>query len=181
LLANQTMHLAYRTPLNDDWSRVATTIQRAFDASVACDWTAEARATFFAEASPENLRKAFTEAFFGEVAMAGDVCVGAILLPTPRLLALLFVDPEFQRRHIASTLFSHAAAAVIAADPPVSTISLNSTRAAIPFYESRGFFRISPEFTRSGALAQRMALWLPWYRELHGPRAEAGLAFGRTR
>lgn len=181
MLASHTMQLAYRTPLNDDWPEVATTIQRAFDASVACDWTPQARATFFAEASPENLAKAFTEAFFGEIATADDVWVGVIVLPTPRLLALLFVHPEFQRRYIASTLFTHAAAAVMAVDPPVSTISLNSTRAAIPFYESRGFFRISPEFTRSGTVAQRMALWLPWYRELHGPGSEAGFAFEQTR
>ena len=175
------MRLSYRTPLNDDWPGVATTIRRAFDASVACDWSAEARATFFAEASPENLGKAFAQAFFGEVATADEACVGVILLPTPRLLALLFVDPEFQRRQIASTLFAHAAAAVLGSDPPVSTISLNSTRAAIPFYESRGFFRISPEFTRTGTVAQRMALWLPWYRELHGPKVKAGFAFDRTR
>jgi hypothetical protein len=45
--------------------------------------------------------------------------------------------------------------------PDVQTVELNSSPFALAAYEALGFFPISKPFKRKGAVATRMACWLP--------------------
>jgi len=45
--------------------------------------------------------------------------------------------------------------------PDVRTVELNSSPYAVAVYKALGFFPISKPYRRKGAVATRMACWLP--------------------
>jgi GNAT superfamily N-acetyltransferase len=87
--------------------------------------------------------------------------LGVIFLPRPTLVQLLFVAPSHLRRGIARALWNAVRAHLEAEHPKVTTVELNSSPYAVGAYEALGFFPISQPFRRKGAVATRMACWLP--------------------
>lgn len=149
-------------PLNaDDADAASALVMAAFDHLVAPTWSAEAGARFHRETSPAALREALTAPALALGAFDGGALRGVLLMRQPTRLDLLFVDPAALRRGIARWLWLQARQHLEAAVPPVTTVELNATRPALPFYRSVGFVPISREFDRGGCRATRMACWLP--------------------
>jgi GNAT superfamily N-acetyltransferase len=145
----------------DDASAISTLVQAGFMAHIAPDWEALAVQSFLAETSAEKLAPTISEASFVAVYEEDGQIRGVISLPRPSLLQLLFVAPEHLRRGIGRSLWEDARAHVEEKHPEIKTIELNSSPFAVPAYKALGFFPISEPFRRKGAVATRMACWLP--------------------
>ena len=85
----------------------------------------------------------------------------SILLPRPTLVQLLFVAPNHLRKGIGRALWNAARAHLEEKHSGVTTVELNSSPYALAAYKALGFFPISEPFRRKGAVATRMACWLP--------------------
>jgi GNAT superfamily N-acetyltransferase len=144
-----------------DASAISTLVQAGFMAHIAPDWEALAVQSFLAETSAEKLAPTISEASFVAVYEEDGQIRGVISLPRPSLLQLLFVAPEHLRRGIGRSLWEDARAHVEEKHPEIKTIELNSSPFAVPAYKALGFFPISQPFRRKGAVATRMACWLP--------------------
>jgi ribosomal protein S18 acetylase RimI-like enzyme len=155
------MDISLRTAKQADAPAVSALVQRVFGEFVALDWEPPAREVFATESSPERLVQLLAEPAFASVAEAGERLIGFILLPTPNLLSLLFVDSSAHRQGIATALWQAARAHLEAAYPAVKTVELNSSPYAIAAYKALGFYPISESFRRGGCVATRMACWLP--------------------
>ena len=155
------MNPTLRTATPADAPRVSALVQAVFAGFVAPDWAPEARAAFAGQSSGERFEQLLQDPAFAAVAEAGGQLLGFILLPTPDLLAFLFVDGQAHKRGIATALWQAAREHLEAAYPDTKTVELNSSPYAVPAYRALGFYPISEPFRRGGAVATRMACWLP--------------------
>jgi GNAT superfamily N-acetyltransferase len=140
---------------------VSNLIHVSFSALAAADWDASASTTFLDESSPQAIAAAIASSTLALVASAANRPVGFLLMPSPRLLALLFVHPDYLRNGIGTTLWEAARAKLEVDQPEVQTVELNATPNSVTFYRSVGFVPISLEFSFRGCRATRMACWLP--------------------
>jgi ribosomal protein S18 acetylase RimI-like enzyme len=155
------MNVSLRTAITADAPAVSALVQAVFREFVAPDWEPQAREVFATESSPQRFAQLLAEPAFASVAEAGERLVGFILLPTPNLLAFLFIDSSSHRQGIATALWCAARAHLEANYPAVKTVELNSSPYAVAAYKALGFYPISEPFRRGGCLATRMACWLP--------------------
>ena len=140
---------------------VSELIHASFSALAAADWDGSAIANFLEESAPQAVATAIASSALALVASSANRPVGFILMPSPRLLALLFVHPDCLRKGIGTTLWEAARAKLEADQSEVQTVELNATPNSVPFYRSLGFVPISTEFSFRGCRATRMACWLP--------------------
>ena len=152
-------HLRQAGP--DDASAISALVQAGFMEHVAPDWESSARQDFLRETATEKLAAKIAEAAFGAVYEDGGQMLGVIFMPRPTLVQLLFVAPGHLRSGIGRTLWEAARTHLDEQYPEVSTVELNSSPYALPAYKALGFFPISERFRRRGAVATRMACWLP--------------------
>ena len=154
-----------QTSLSDasqvDAEAASELIHASFTAVAAVDWEVSARTKFLQESAPQAIAAAIASAAVALVASTAGRTVGFLLMPSPRLLALLFVHPEALRTGIGSCLWERARSAIEVAHPEVQTVELNATPNSVPFYCTLGFVPISKEFAHHGCRATRMACWLP--------------------
>ncbi len=150
-----------RSSQPEDAEMASALIQQSFIQLVGPDWEAHAVATFLAETSGECVRELISKAAFTAVAEVQGQLVGFILMPSPALIGLLFVKPDFLRKGIAKSLWQAARRHVETTSKEVKTVELNSTPFAVAAYKALGFYPISEPFRRAGCLATRMACWLP--------------------
>ncbi len=94
-------------------------------------------------------------------AFVGEQTVGFLLMPSPTVVWMLFVHPQWLRQGIARALWQSARSYIEATYPDAQTVELNATPNAIDFYLSVGFVPLSREFKRDGCRVTRMACWLP--------------------
>ena len=116
---------------------------------------------FLADSSPERLAGKIKVASYAAGTFVDGQMVAFLLMPTPSLLGMLFVGPQWLRQGVAKRLWESARAHIEATFPSVKTVELNTTPYALEFYRAVGFVPISAEFERDGARATRMACWLP--------------------
>lgn len=155
------MQTTLRDAAKADADAVSALIHASFSALVAADWGASARATFLAESAPPALASAISSSVVALVATSEARPVGFLLMPSPRLLALLFVHPTCLRNGIGAKLWEHARSTIETYHPEVQTVELNATPNSVLFYRALGFVPISKEFEFRGCRATRMACWLP--------------------
>jgi GNAT superfamily N-acetyltransferase len=155
------MNISLCTATPADAPAVSALVQTVFGEFIAPDWEPQAREVFATESSPERFAQLLAEPAFASVAEAGERLIGFILLPTPNLLAFLFIDSSVHRQGVATALWQAARAHLEATYPAVKTVELNSSPYAIPAYKALGFYPISESFRRGGCVATRMACWLP--------------------
>jgi len=155
------MQLDIRAVTEGQASAASAVVHASFTALAAADWEPQAQQVFLTESSPETLAEKLKVAAYAAGAFASAQMVGFLLMPTPALLGMLFVHPEWLRRGIARALWEKARTHIESAIPAVKTIELNATPYSLEFYRSIGFVPISAEFRREGCRATRMACWLP--------------------
>jgi predicted GNAT family N-acyltransferase len=144
-----------------DAAPASAVIDASFTGLAAADWEPHAQHVFLADSTPASIAARLEVAAYAAGSFAGGRMVGFLLMPTPALLGMLFVHPQWLRHGIASSLWESARAHVESAFPTVKTVELNATPYAVPFYRSVGFVAISAQFEREGCRATRMACWLP--------------------
>lgn len=145
----------------DDAPAISELVQAGFSAHIAPDWEPSAQRSFLEDTEADKLAPKLSQAAVCLVCEQGGKVVGVIFLPRPTLVQLLFVAPGHLRRGIARALWSAARAHLEENHPEVTTVELNSSPYAIAAYRALGFFPISQPFRRKGAVATRMACWLP--------------------
>jgi len=155
------MKYEIRSLTDADAAEASAVIQESFLALAAVDWHPDARISFLKVTAPAPLQQQMSRMTFAAGAFSNDGIAGVILMPSPRLLGLLFVRPRWLRLGIGQALWESARAYIEAGFPEVDTVALNATPYAVRFYKSVGFVPISSEFERDGQRAIRMACWLP--------------------
>ena len=155
------MRPAIRLAVVADAPAISALVQDSFNQFVAPDWQAEAREVFMTESTVERFTSSIPDATYAGVAHVGDQLVGMVLMPTPSVLAFMFVRPGMLRAGIGSLLWEAARSHIETTHPSVKTVELNSSPYAVAAYRAYGFYPISQPFRRGGCLATRMACWLP--------------------
>lgn len=145
----------------DDAVAISNLVQAGFIEHVAPDWELCARRDFLNDTSAEKLAARIAEATFVAVYEDDGQILGVISLPRPTLVQLFFVASSHLRTGVGRALWEDARAHLEELYPEVNTVELNSTPYALPAYKALGFFPISEPFRRRGAVATRMACWLP--------------------
>jgi GNAT superfamily N-acetyltransferase len=139
----------------------AALVDLSFRALAAADWSKAAKERFIAESSAEQLRAKIADAAFAALAEMNHAPAGFLLMPTPRVLAMLFVHPDRLRQGVGRALWEAARAWIEASHREVSTVELNATPYAAAAYRALGFVELSRPFHLDGCVATRMACWLP--------------------
>jgi GNAT superfamily N-acetyltransferase len=145
----------------EDAFAISKLVQAGFIAHIASDWEPSAQQSFLEDTEASKLAPKLAEAAVCLVCEEGGQLVGVIFLPRPNLVQLLFVAPDHLRKGIARALWSAVRARIQEKHPEVTTVELNSSPYAVSAYKALGFFPISRPFKRKGAVATRMACWLP--------------------
>ena len=153
------MHV--RPATSNDVSGIAELVKAGFMQHVAPDWESSARQDFLRDTTAEKLAGKIDEAAFVAVYEHESQMLGVLFMPRPSLVQLFFVAPGHLRRGIGRALWEAARGHLSERHPEITTVELNSSPYAVPAYKALGFFPISEPFLRKGAVATRMACWLP--------------------
>jgi GNAT superfamily N-acetyltransferase len=155
------MNRYVRQAETEDALAISKLVQAGFMAHIASDWEPSARQSFLEDTEASKLAPKLAEAAVCLVCEEGGQLVGVMFLPRPTLVQLLFVAPDHERKGVARALWSAVREHLQEKHPEVTTVELNSSPYAVAAYEALGFFPISRPFKRKGAVATRMACWLP--------------------
>lgn len=145
----------------EDASAVSELVHASFRAHVAADWESVAQESLITDTSAEKLAARIAEAVIVLVYEEAGCILGVILMPNPTLVQLCFVAPGHLGKGIGRSLWEAARIRLAERFPEVSTVELNSSPYAVAAYKALGFYPISGLFNRGGAVATRMACWLP--------------------
>ena len=152
-------HIRNATP--EDAPALSRLVHASFRAHVASDWELVAQESLLTDTSTEKLAARIAESVIVLLHEEEESILGVILLPRPNLVQLCFVAPGHVRNGIGRALWEAARMRIEADFPEVKTVELNSTPYAVSAYKAMGFYPISEPFFRAGAVATRMACWLP--------------------
>ena len=155
------MNTLIRDANAEDAPAVSALVHASFRAFVAAEWEVVAQETLLAETSAERLAARIAESPITLVHEEEGSIRGVILLPRPTLVQLCFVAPGYLGKGIGRSLWEAARARIEQSFPEVKTVELNSSPNAVAAYKTFGFYSISEPFHRGGAVATRMACWLP--------------------
>lgn len=155
------MKFTVRTVTEADSAAASAVVQASFTELAAADWEPQAQQVFIAASSPEAMAEKLKVAACARAAFVGEQMVGFLLMPSPTVLGMLFVHPQWLRQGIARALWQSARSYIEATYPDAQTIELNATPYAINFYLAAGFVPLSRELNREGCRVTRMACWLP--------------------
>jgi len=87
-----------------DAAAASALVQESFLKLAAGAWESQARQQFLAESGPAALEHKIVAAAYAVGAFTDSQMVGFLLMRTPTLLGMLFVDPRLLRRGIATRL-----------------------------------------------------------------------------
>ncbi len=155
------MNLQLRHATAADAAAISSLVCAGFNQHIAQDWEPQAQRHFVEENQADKLRSKIADASLCLVCEAGTQLLGVIFLPRPTLVQLFFVAPGHLRNGIGRKLWSAARVELEQHHPDVRTVELNSSPYAVAVYRALGFFPISKPYRRKGAVATRMACWLP--------------------
>ena len=144
-----------------DAPAISELVQAGFVERIAPDWELSAQQHFMLENEADKLAPKIESAALCLVCEHDTLLLGVIFLPRPTLVQLFFVAPGHLRKGVGRTLWNAVRMHLEERHPEVKTVELNSSPYAVRAYEALGFFPISKPYWRKGAVATRMACWLP--------------------
>ncbi|MEZ4546373.1 MAG: GNAT family N-acetyltransferase [Thermodesulfobacteriota bacterium] len=153
---------------------VSNLVARSFNEFIAPGFSEEGIDEFFKYANPAHSRSARTLHFVLVAEADGDIA-GMIEIRELKHISMLFVDKAHHRKGIRKELFRLALERIISEGSPPKSVTVHSSRFAVPFYESLGFTKTSEEKIIYGVIHIPMALTLPEGRILrreHSTRKE---------
>jgi ribosomal protein S18 acetylase RimI-like enzyme len=144
----------------DDAEAVSKLIRRTFQQFIADTYTARGIKHFMKITSKQAMLKRKRKNQLILVAESDDAIAGLVAVRNGNHINLLFIAPEFHRRGIGTLLFREALARMKAEIPDLSTVTLNSSEYALPFYAKLGFRVKSSAYFRKGMKITPMELLL---------------------
>ena len=150
-----------REAIPEDALPVSELVHSSFGKYVAPDWEQVACETLLAETSAEKLAVRIAESPIALVCEELGSIRGVILLPRPTLVQLCFVAVDQVGKGIGRSLWEAARQRLEERFAETKTVELNSSPYAVAAYKAWGFYPISEQFVRGGAVSTRMACWLP--------------------
>ena len=155
------MNLQLRHATPADASAISSLVCAGFDQHIAQDWEPQAQRHFFEQNQADTLASKIADASLCLVCENDTQLLGVIFLPRPTLVQLFFVAPGHLRNGIGRKLWNAVRAELEQHHPDVRTVELNSSPYEVAVYEALGCVPISKPYRRKGAVATRMACWLP--------------------
>ncbi|MCC6711966.1 MAG: GNAT family N-acetyltransferase [Candidatus Dadabacteria bacterium] len=152
---------AYRAARPGEETAVSNLVARSFNEFIAPDFSEEGVEEFFRYANPRSLKKRSEDSHFVLVAEAEGEIAGMIEVREMKHISMLFVDKSHHRKGIGKELLRLALDRIKSANSPPASVTVHSSRFAVPFYESLGFTKTSEEKIIYGVIHIPMALALP--------------------
>jgi predicted GNAT family N-acyltransferase len=137
---------------------VCDLIGRSFDQLVGCDYSQEGVTEFYKYANPAAMADRLKAGHFILIAEEMGKIVGMIEFRNGEHVSLLFVDPPYFKMGLSRQLFDRAMLTAREANPAAREITVNSSRYAVPVYQSFGFKTTGPEKTINGITFIPMSL-----------------------
>ncbi len=131
-------------------AEVSALVTRVFREFIASDYSDEGVAEFLSYARAESLAARQETGHFVLLAVAAGQLVGAIEMRNLDHISLLFVDPAFQGKGVATELVRRSLDLCRDRRPDLSTITVNSSPYAVPIYARLGFRPTGPQQTKHG-------------------------------
>jgi GNAT superfamily N-acetyltransferase len=155
--------LTYRLLQPDEAAAATALVRRVFDDFVAPGYSQIGVAEFYRYADPDALTARQNNNHFTLVCLDGERMVGMIEMRANEHIALLFVDPAYQRRGIAAVLWGRALQICRENNPNLKTVTVNSSPFAVPVYARFGFKSLSGKVEKNGFRFIPMGLDLASY------------------
>lgn len=151
----------YRAARPGEETAVSNLVARSFNEFIAPGFSEEGIDEFFKYANPRSLAKRSEGSHFVLVAEVDGEIAGMIEVREMKHISMLFVDKVHHRKGIGKALFKLALERIISEESPPKSVTVHSSRFAVPFYESLGFTKTSEEKIIYGVIHIPMALTLP--------------------
>lgn len=153
--------VVYRAARPGEETAVSNLVARSFNKFIAPEFSEEGVDEFFKYANPRAIAKRSGDSHFVLVAEAGGEIAGMIEVREMKHVSMLFVDKAHHRKGIGKELFRLALERIMSEKSPPESVTVHSSRFAVPFYESLGFTKTSEEKIIYGVIHIPMALALP--------------------
>jgi GNAT superfamily N-acetyltransferase len=150
----------YRPARPGEEAAVSNLVARSFNEFIAPDFLEEGIEEFFRYANPRSLAKRSDGAHFILVAEAEGEIAGMVEVREMSHISMLFVDKAHHRKGIGRELLKLALERIKSENSAPEEITVNSSRFAVPFYESIGFVKTCEEKIIYGVVHAPMALTL---------------------
>lgn len=133
-----------------------------FNEFIAPEFSEEGVEEFFKYANPHAFKKRMESGYLSMVSETNGKLAGMIEIKGNSHISMLYVDKTFHRRGIARRLIKNSMHILGAS----SDITVNSSRYAVPFYESLGFIQFEEEKTIYGVIHVPMMVTSTKLKEL---------------
>ena len=127
---------------------VCNLVARSFNEFIAPEFSEEGVEEFFKYANPRALKKRNELGYLAMVSEIDGNLVGMIETRGSSHISMLYVDKLYHRRGVAKGLIKEAIKSLDLSPE----ITVNSSRYAVPFYESLGFIQFENEKTIYGVI-----------------------------
>jgi len=151
-------HIKYRKIRGGEEIEVCNLVARSFNEFIAPDFPEQGVEEFFLYSNPHSLKKRLEKDYFAMVAECDGRILGMIEIRGDNHISMLFVDKDFHHKGIASNLVKKALEEISGNSRVSNDITVNSSRYAVPFYESLGFIQYEDEKSIYGVIHTPMLL-----------------------
>ena len=158
-LMEKTFHLTYRKIEKEELQKALDLVHIVFDEFEAPNYSKEGVESFYKFTSMDNMLEQYINGslyFYG--CFVNDIIVGMIAVRDFIHISLLFVDKHYHKQGIARSLFNNILKICIEKNPPLQSITVNSSTYAVGFYHKLGFVDISSEQVLDGIIFTPMKL-----------------------
>lgn len=140
--------MIYREMRSGEEQAVCELVRDVFNEFVAPEYGKAGIEEFFRFANPNAMKARMKAGGFVLVASRPDRVVGMLEFAPPDRIAMLFVS--LRRQGIGKELLACAIRRIRAANPPVSKLTVHSSRYAEPIYRKMGFHQVGDVTTDHG-------------------------------
>jgi len=151
-------HIKFRKIRDGEEIEVCNLVARSFNEFIAPDFPEQGVEEFFLYSNPLSLKRRLKKNYFSMVAECDGRILGMIEIKEKNHISMLYVDKDFHHNGIASNLVKKALEEISENNRNPKDITVNSSRYAVPFYESLGFIRYEDEKSVYGVIHTPMLL-----------------------
>jgi len=152
------IHIKFRKIRDGEEIKVCNLVARSFNEFIAPDFPEQGVEEFFLYSNPLSLKRRLEKDYFAMVAEHDGRIVGMIEIKGDNHISMLYVDKDFHHKGIASSLVKKALEEISGTNKSIKDITVNSSRYAVPFYESLGFIQYEDEKSIYGVIHTPMLL-----------------------
>ena len=151
-------HIKFRKIRDGEEIEVCNLVARSFNEFIAPDFPEQGVEEFFLYSNPLSLKRRLEKNYFSMVAECEGRILGMIEIKGENHISMLYVDKDFHHNGIASNLDKKALEEISENNRNPNDITVNSSRYAVPFYESLGFIQYEDEKSVYGVIHTPMLL-----------------------